>query len=53
MVKEVKIKGGRYFRCKFCSFLYREKKFADEYEDFCKKYNLQIKKFKLFRKRVN
>ncbi len=39
MVMEVKQKGKKYFRCKFCRILYKEKKLAEEHEAFCIGYN--------------
>ena len=44
MVKEVKIKGKKYFRCEFCRIIYKKRDSAKEHEDSCKKYNVQIKK---------
>jgi len=44
MVKEVKIKGKKYFRCEFCRITYKKRDSAKEHEDSCKKYNVQIKK---------
>ncbi|MBI2451735.1 hypothetical protein HYV50_01495 [Candidatus Pacearchaeota archaeon] len=42
MVIGFKQKGKKYFRCKFCRILYKEKKLAEEHEASCKKYNSQI-----------
>lgn len=38
MVKLKSIKNKKYFVCEECNFLYKEKKWAQKCEDFCKKY---------------
>jgi len=35
MVKKVIKKGNTYFECEACSFLYKEKKWADKCEAYC------------------
>ncbi|MBI2449040.1 hypothetical protein HYV49_01965 [Candidatus Pacearchaeota archaeon] len=42
MVKEVNIRGRKYFRCMFCRLIYKKRKLAEEHEAFCKKYDAQI-----------
>ncbi len=42
MVIEFKHKGKKYFRCKFCRVLYKERKLAEEHEVSCKEFNAQI-----------
>ena len=38
MVKEVKKSGKIYFQCEICKFFYKDKKWAQKCEDFCKKH---------------
>ena len=37
MVKELMKHGKKYFQCEECGFYYKEKKWAQKCEDFCKK----------------
>jgi hypothetical protein len=39
MVKEEKINGKIYWQCEICEFYYREEKWAEKCEDFCRKNN--------------
>jgi len=39
MVKEIKKLEKKYFECEECNFVYKDKKFAKECEDYCKKYH--------------
>ena len=38
MVKEVIKNNEKYYQCEICKFYYKEKKWAEKCEDFCKKY---------------
>jgi len=38
MVKEIKKSKNVYYQCEECEFFYKEKKWAQKCEDFCKKY---------------
>jgi len=35
MVLEIKKKGKKYFICSSCGFVYSNKKYAEECQDFC------------------
>jgi len=35
VVLEVKKKGKKYFICSVCGFVYKNKKYAEECQDFC------------------
>ena len=38
MVKEETINNKIYYQCEACEFYYKEKKWAEKCEEFCKKY---------------
>ena len=38
MVKEVIKNNKTYFKCEICNFFYKEKKWAQKCENFCKKH---------------
>ena len=38
MVKEVEKNGKTYYQCEVCMFYYKDRKTAQECEDFCNKY---------------
>ncbi len=47
MVKEIKNKRKKYYQCEVCKFVYKERKYAERCEEWCKKYkscNLKITK---------
>ncbi|MBI2105824.1 hypothetical protein HYT56_03230 [Candidatus Woesearchaeota archaeon] len=39
MVKEIKKENKKYYQCEICKFYYKEKKWAEKCENFCKKHN--------------
>ena len=39
MAKEIEKQGKKYFQCEECGFLYKDKKWAQKCEAFCKKHN--------------
>jgi len=38
MVKEVENNGKKYYQCEACDMYYKDRKIAQECEDFCNKY---------------
>lgn len=48
MVKHIKKKGKEFFQCEECNFIYKEKKWAEKCEAWCKKNkscNIEITKY--------
>ena len=38
VVKEIKKFGKTYYQCEICKFYYKDEKWAQKCEEFCKKY---------------